>query len=213
MLLLTIPTFDLRQTVIPVAEAPTMPCPDCEGQETLCGYGSGREPECEFGRVPFVGRIAIAASCQKCDDGEAPCSCPFGGEPHEDHRCHHCHGLGYLIVASAHVDAVVPIADPYTDCFDGLHICVDDGPDGFMVLHDPTSESEDLTNQLIYGNFITDHALILSDVQPTTERCPKSWGGSSYPPMTRQVCDACNAKGKCDPIPVAAGPAWREWPT
>ena len=187
------------QTVIPVAEAPTMPCPTCSPYHgkfdriIVC-------PNCTAGRVPFVGRIAIATTCPTCE-GIGKTTKPMGAMVRGMYvmDCPACNGLGYLIVASAHVDGSVPI---------------------YAVARSTPGD-----------------ALFLSDVQPTTERCPTCWGSTDVTHAGAEHADVCGCgetedsrtcpvprcptctqevRGSqefgCDPIPVAAGEMWREWP-
>lgn len=69
-----------------------------------------------------------------------------------------------------------------------------------------------IEDQRPYGDFRPGRfAWLLSDIKPTTERCPLCWGTGTYPPMMRQVCALCRGKRSCDPVPAKGRHGLWEW--
>ena len=182
VILLSIPSFAQGQSLVPLAEAPTMPCQCRHGQFFNSSFGRAINgkwyppyapypcPDCDAGDVPLDlsgQRIAIAVPCSECagitryyDDGFV---------------CRSCENKHYMIVASAHVDAVVPVVRWDDMTYDTMSTvdCESDGkltfyPPNYML--DVNVHERDITDQLAYATFTAgDHALILSDVQPTSD--------------------------------------------
>lgn len=218
MKLLTVPAWHPDQWVIPVTQVSDDLCAlGCRtllsrtllSSGSLCGL-------CVEGFVPFRGRIAIATHCPKSDPLD------FHGS-----ACPDCNGIGHLIVASAVVDDCVPIVDPHkvraatkTGCASLTAPRPALDPPKLIVWVKGDVYGTDISDQLAFATFTPGmSALILSDVQPTIKRCPHCDGignrwaieGSPRGYEVWPVCSMCDGYGTCDPIPVAAGPTWREW--
>lgn len=126
------------------------------------------------------------------------------------------------VVASAQLVDVVPIVDSPSahNCVDvrvghpeaGLALRADLGDEG-----DYTGERvTDITDQRPFGDFAAGRwALILDDVQATTERCPRCWGDrdlanrvtpTADPNVVRSTlkahrwCPTCEGRGVCPPV-------------
>ncbi len=71
---------------------------------------------------------------------------------------------------------------------------------------------ERIEDQRPYGDFRPGrYAWLLADIKATTERCPACWGSGSYPYPTRMVCQVCNAKLSCEPVPARGRQRLWEW--
>lgn len=85
--------------------------------------------------------------------------------------------------------------------------------------------TEWITDQLPFGDFSPGrYAWLLSDVRPTTERCPRcmgekyveTWNHTGVPnalnPGTRSIpCPTCEGRGSCDPVPARGRQGLWEW--
>jgi len=69
-----------------------------------------------------------------------------------------------------------------------------------------------IEDQRPYGDFRPGRfAWLLSDIKPTTERCPLCWGTGTYPPMMRQLCALCRGKQSCESVPAKGKQGLWEW--
>lgn len=223
MKLLTVPVWHPDQWVIPVTEPSTVAC-DCP--RTTIGGGASwyehshscpiytnKEHPHGTNNAPFRGRIGIATPCPSCN-GDGRDIDTYVGVC----TCETCDGLGHLIVASAVVDDCVPIVAITDDMPEPFvpHVAAGRFAPAYYV--SAPTESVPFIARLTPSEY----ALILSDVQPTIERCPACWGTGHVP--TAKPCDGsfyhCSAcgindqvgTGKRQPIPVAASGEWGQWP-
>lgn len=244
MKLLTVPAWHPDQWVVPVATVPT----ERKGRvsnELHRVEGFGMALSAEFSDVPFRGRIAIAVPCECMKFRCKVPNCVDVGCLWM-HGCYlgRCNGLGHLIVASAVVDDCVPIisesqirdrndldpnpylavagpACPVQPCVTWLSFIRLAVSPGHYIDKD---RSDALRPQLAYATFTPgQHALILSDVQPTTERCPACDGSGlgddsqawsfhgCIEPGSIPPCGWCDFDKVCQPIPVESSGEWSEW--
>lgn len=113
------------------------------------------------------------------------------------------------VVASATLTDCIPIVDrmdppPQT----GPYLEVGGGY--LWGLGATPPDGADLRDQLRFGDFTPGrYALLLDDVKPTTERCPRCWGEGSWTgamPHTEAratfPCSTCKGRSTCDPVPM-----------
>lgn len=122
------------------------------------------------------------------------------------------------VVATAMLHAICPMVDVLTgegpagqDWYShALYITRHADPELAIVdrwadLNDPRREV-DVSDQVPFGEFTPGRwAWLLSDVKPTTERCPRCWGpGATHPDGWDGLreCRTCDGRGHCDPVPM-----------
>lgn len=75
----------------------------------------------------------------------------------------------------------------------------------------------DVTDQVPYGDFQPGRwAWLLTDVKPTTERCPaclRTWDDCKVTPERVPPCSTCIEMGTCPPIPAKGKQGLWEWRT
>lgn len=167
-------------------------------------------------RTSYRGRIAIHAGLKG----------PVHGSVVREWRVEYPNAPGYIVrtghgeawplplgavVASAVLTDCLPIEKQFTEKAGR--------PGEDVVLVEPGLElvidrwnavrAEHVTDQLPFGDFSPGRwALLLDDIAPTTERCPRCWGTGWTEHQTRSLpryprrCDCCRATGRCDPVPA-----------
>lgn len=132
-----------------------------------------------------------------------------------------------VIVASALLAHVLPIIavreSPYEIHATPAVIAVGPARGGRPRLwHVVGDTAADITDQVPYGDFTPGRfAWMLTDVKPTTERCPHCWGaGQNNEPIDEahpefgpvaSVCSTCGGPGKCEPVPAVGHQGLWNW--
>lgn len=124
------------------------------------------------------------------------------------------------IVATATLDACVPIVEHPSDAQGEVCVFLDGGGLTFWSGPDTGDEEADLDDQRPYGDFAPGRwAWLLSDVKSVEERCPACWGTSPvddecccYPTcICPPICTTCDGAGRCSPVPAKGSQGVWRW--
>lgn len=150
-------------------------------------------------------------------DQESPCRCTLDLGHDGDHSCEHLGGPPPpthpgCIVASATVEWV-RITDRRYMPDHGPRVTINPATGTLRYVGSALSGIfDDITDQLPWGDFTPGRwAGILTDVKPTTERCPVCWGlKGAWGPMgdVWYPCQPCADHGTCPPIPCDNETEW-----
>ncbi|MHB8318142.1 MAG: ASCH domain-containing protein [Acidimicrobiales bacterium] len=118
------------------------------------------------------------------------------------------HGLGTMplgcIVATCELTNVMPILMPTDRMPRGGWMRAGDEKNLTLIVP--------IEDQRPYGDFTPGRfAWILSDIKPTTDRCPACWGSGLSPPPFRQVCRVCHGELVCASVPAKGHSGIWEW--
>lgn len=123
------------------------------------------------------------------------------------------HALG-AVVATCTLADVVPIVDaPGMAGHPRVRISGRPGG-GAHVLRPPDGSAANVTDQLPLGDFTPGrYAFLLTDIKPTTERCPGCWGGSAAPIGGCPLCGGPKRRDRtiCEPVPAKGRRGLWDW--
>lgn len=116
-----------------------------------------------------------------------------------------------VIVGSCHLIDVVSIVHHLDYDAESTADCVIDMWGELYLFH--RGDSTVIEDQRPLGDFAPGrYAWLLSDIAPTTERCPRCWGHGTVNEGCWQVCcPVCERKTVCDPVPATGHQRLWEW--
>ena len=120
------------------------------------------------------------------------------------------------VVASCVVEDCIPILDGVQRARTGRWIRRYTTSPLLLLQRSYARENVNIDDQLPFGDFSPGNfAWILSDVEPTSHRCPHCWGGKRQPDdrpgsprglhghlHSWMACPTCDGRGTCPPIPM-----------
>ncbi len=114
------------------------------------------------------------------------------------------------IVGSAVLEACIPMVANVEDIPELIACLEVDDNDGFGLFYEGDEVGTDVSDQIPYGIFVPGRwAWLLTDIKPTSERCPTCTGGRI--PGRYGRCPSCAGAGVCAPVPAKGHQRVWDW--